>query len=116
MSPSPSSSHCRRGKLDRRQPGFIPRECGGAGGGIAGTFTAQAEPVSSRDMTGVHDDAPGGNRMDLGLNGRVALVAAASRGLGKAVATALAEEGARVAIFSRQQAAIEAAAAEVRSR
>lgn len=66
-------------------------------------------------MTGVHDDAPGGNQMDLGLNGRVALVAAASRGLGKAVATALAEEGARVAIFSRHQEAIAAAAAEVRS-
>jgi 3-oxoacyl-[acyl-carrier protein] reductase len=54
--------------------------------------------------------------MDLGLNGRVALVAAASRGLGKAVATALTEEGARVAIFSRKQEAIEAAAGEIRSR
>src|SRR5438445_3486407 len=54
--------------------------------------------------------------MDLGLNGRVSLVAAASRGLGKAVATALAEEGARVAIFSRDRDAIEAAAAEVRRR
>lgn len=54
--------------------------------------------------------------MDLGLNGRVALVAAASRGLGKAVATALAEEGTRVAIFSRSRDAIETAAAEVRSR
>jgi 3-oxoacyl-[acyl-carrier protein] reductase len=54
--------------------------------------------------------------MDLGLNGRVALVAAASRGLGKAVATALSEEGARVAMFSRRQEAIEAAAAEVRRR
>ena len=27
-----------------------------------GTSSAQAEPVSSRCMTGVHDDAPGGNR------------------------------------------------------
>jgi 3-oxoacyl-[acyl-carrier protein] reductase len=54
--------------------------------------------------------------MDLGLNGRVALVAAASRGLGQAVAVALAEEGARVAMFSRRQEAIEAAAAEVRRR
>src|SRR5205823_5997919 len=54
--------------------------------------------------------------MDLGLNGRVALVAAASRGLGKAVATALAEEGARVAMFSRRQEAIDAAAAEVKRR
>src|SRR5207248_3368716 len=31
--------------------------------------------------------------MDRGLNGRVAMIAAASRGLGKGVATALAEEG-----------------------
>jgi 3-oxoacyl-[acyl-carrier protein] reductase len=54
--------------------------------------------------------------MDLGLNGRVALVAAASRGLGKAVAATLAEEGARVALFSRQPEAIEAAAAEIRGR
>jgi 3-oxoacyl-[acyl-carrier protein] reductase len=54
--------------------------------------------------------------MDLGLNGRVALVAAASRGLGKAVATTLAEEGARVAIFSRRLEATEAAAGEIRSR
>jgi 3-oxoacyl-[acyl-carrier protein] reductase len=52
--------------------------------------------------------------MDLGLNGRVALVAAASRGLGRAVATVLAEEGARVAIFSRRQEAIDAAAVDVR--
>jgi 3-oxoacyl-[acyl-carrier protein] reductase len=54
--------------------------------------------------------------MDLGLNGRVALVAAASRGLGKAVATTLSEEGARVAIFARRPEAIEAAAAEIRGR
>jgi 3-oxoacyl-[acyl-carrier protein] reductase len=54
--------------------------------------------------------------MDLGLNGRVALVAAASRGLGKAVAHALSEEGARVAIFSRRQEAIEQAAADIRAR
>src|SRR3954452_19508337 len=55
-------------------------------------------------------------RMDLGLNGRVALIAAASRGLGKAVALTLAEEGTRVAIFSRRPEAIEAAAAQIRSR
>lgn len=39
--------------------------------------------------------------MDLGLKGKVALVTAASRGLGKAAATALAQEGARVAICAR---------------
>mgnify|MGYP000695753002 CR=1 FL=1 len=48
--------------------------------------------------------------MDLGLNGKVALVAAASKGLGYGVARALASEGAYVSICSRDEAAIEAAA------
>lgn len=41
--------------------------------------------------------------MDLGLKDQVALVTAASRGLGAAAATALAREGARVAICARNQ-------------
>jgi len=44
--------------------------------------------------------------MDLGLRGRVALVTAASRGLGRASALALAEEGAAVAICARGEAAL----------
>ena len=48
--------------------------------------------------------------MDLGLKGKVAMVAGASRGLGFAVAKALADEGARVSIASRDEAAIRAAA------
>lgn len=51
--------------------------------------------------------------MDLGIEGRPALVAAASRGLGKAVARSLAAEGARVAICSRDAGAVEAARDEV---
>ncbi len=47
--------------------------------------------------------------MDLGIHGRVALVAAASHGLGKAVALKLALEGARVAICARSEAVEEAA-------
>jgi 3-oxoacyl-[acyl-carrier protein] reductase len=39
--------------------------------------------------------------VDLGLNSRIAFVAAASRGLGKAVATALAAEGAHIACCAR---------------
>ncbi|MGH2364478.1 MAG: SDR family oxidoreductase [Chloroflexota bacterium] len=54
--------------------------------------------------------------MDLELAGKVALVAAASRGLGKACALALAREGAAVAICSRDDAAISAAAADIRQR
>ncbi|MCC6367691.1 MAG: SDR family oxidoreductase [Bryobacterales bacterium] len=40
--------------------------------------------------------------MDLGIKGKVALVAAASQGLGRGSAAALAAEGARVAILSRR--------------
>ncbi len=52
--------------------------------------------------------------MDLGLKGKVALVAGASAVLGKAVALGLAREGARIAILSRDAARIEAAAKEIR--
>ncbi len=51
--------------------------------------------------------------MDLGLTGRVAVVAAASQGLGKAVALALRAEGARVAICARREEALGRAAAEI---
>jgi 3-oxoacyl-[acyl-carrier protein] reductase len=51
--------------------------------------------------------------MDLGLKGRVAIVAAASKGLGRAVATELAREGAQVAICARNIAALEHAASEI---
>jgi 3-oxoacyl-[acyl-carrier protein] reductase len=52
--------------------------------------------------------------MDLGLNGKVALVAASSRGLGRASALALAREGARVTICARTESDLEAAADEIR--
>lgn len=48
--------------------------------------------------------------MDLGLQGRVALVTGASKGLGFAIAHALADEGVKVAITSRDQERVEAAA------
>jgi 3-oxoacyl-[acyl-carrier protein] reductase len=52
--------------------------------------------------------------MDLGLKDKVALVAAASKGLGKAAAQELAQEGAKVAIAARHQEELEAAAEEIR--
>ncbi|HLH44541.1 MAG TPA: SDR family oxidoreductase [Bryobacteraceae bacterium] len=51
--------------------------------------------------------------MNLGLTGKVAMVAGASRGLGFAVARALAKEGVRVSISSRNAEAIAAAAAAI---
>jgi 3-oxoacyl-[acyl-carrier protein] reductase len=47
--------------------------------------------------------------MDLGLKDRVAIVAASSQGLGKAVALGLAREGARLALCARAESALEAA-------
>jgi 3-oxoacyl-[acyl-carrier protein] reductase len=51
--------------------------------------------------------------VDLGIEGRVALVTGASKGLGLGVATALAREGAVVAISSGSRERIEAAAAQI---
>ncbi len=54
--------------------------------------------------------------MDLNLKGRVGLVNAASRGLGRGIAEALAAEGARLVISSRRQEAIERTAGEISAR
>ena len=51
--------------------------------------------------------------MDLGVKGKVALIAGASKGLGYAVARALAAEGAVVSISSRDEAGITAAARRI---
>ena len=51
--------------------------------------------------------------MELGLQGKVALVTAASQGLGRAIAGRLAREGMRVALCSRSEERVRAAATEI---
>jgi 3-oxoacyl-[acyl-carrier protein] reductase len=52
--------------------------------------------------------------MDLGIRDKVALVLASSKGLGRAIAVALAKEGAKVVISGRTTSALEETAKEIR--
>ena len=54
--------------------------------------------------------------MDLGISGKRAIVCGASRGLGRAVAEALAEAGVELVLNARGAQGIETAAAEIRER
>lgn len=54
--------------------------------------------------------------MDLGLKGRTAFVTGASRGIGKAIATALAAEGVNVGLFGRDVKRCQAAAKEIEAQ
>ncbi len=51
--------------------------------------------------------------MDLGLHGKVAMVAASSKGIGFATAKMLAQEGCRISICARNEEALEAAAGHI---
>ena len=52
--------------------------------------------------------------MDLELKGTVAIVGGASKGLGRACAQLLAQEGAKVTVCSRSQPDLDKAAQEIR--
>jgi 3-oxoacyl-[acyl-carrier protein] reductase len=54
--------------------------------------------------------------MDLGIAGKIALVTAASKGLGRGAAEALSAEGCRVAICARTAPEVERAAGEIAAR
>lgn len=54
--------------------------------------------------------------MDLRLAGKVAMVSGASRGIGRAIALGLADEGCRVSVCARGQAQLDATAQEARRR
>lgn len=53
--------------------------------------------------------------MDLGLNGKVAIVTGGSEGIGKAIAVCLGREGAKVAICARRAEVLERAVAEIKN-
>jgi 3-oxoacyl-[acyl-carrier protein] reductase len=54
--------------------------------------------------------------MDLGLKGKVCLITGGSRGIGKACALALAEEGCKIAICARGEEELDKTAAEVSAK
>jgi NAD(P)-dependent dehydrogenase (short-subunit alcohol dehydrogenase family) len=53
--------------------------------------------------------------MDLKLKGKLALISGSTAGIGHAIAVALAAEGARVIVNGRQQAAVDAAMAQIKA-
>jgi NAD(P)-dependent dehydrogenase (short-subunit alcohol dehydrogenase family) len=69
--------------------------------------------VSSRRRCAGEQNVLKERNMEMGLRGKVALVAAASKGLGKAAAFALAREGVNLAICARHES-VEATAEEIR--
>jgi 3-oxoacyl-[acyl-carrier protein] reductase len=77
-------------------------------------FAGRRRATYNRYRTGRRSHYDGREtQLDLGLKDKVVLVAAASRGLGRAVAAGFAAEGAKVAVFSRNEERISAAAAEI---
>ena len=73
--------------------------------------------ANARMRTATHPaywrDYEGENAMELGLQGKHAIVTGGSRGIGKAIALELAREGADVAIVARSKADLEASAREL---
>src|SRR5438270_263777 len=82
------------------------------GHGVVGPSSTRTAPMLARVAAGARPRGPppGSPAMDLRLDGKVALVTGASKGIGRAIATAFAAAGADVMISSRKQDALDEAA------
>ena len=77
---------------------------------VVGHFPRESQFWSRHILTAV----AAGSRFD--LTGRIAIVTGASRGIGGAIAEALAEQGAKVVLSSRKQEGVDAEAARINER
>ena len=85
-----------------RQIPFGPDVFAGAGQEKQEKSSMLVHPTGEGSKAGLE-----GNEMDLGLSGKAGLVAASSRGLGKATALGLAREGVNVTICARGEETLE---------
>jgi 3-oxoacyl-[acyl-carrier protein] reductase len=81
-----------------------------AGGVRGGGARGRRRP---REVVGARLASPLASTMDLGLQGRTAIVCGASEGMGLGIAEALAEEGANVVMFARRPEPLEREAAQL---
>jgi len=113
--------HWIKGDLREADPhflGFVGGPANAPRGGTAPNDTGPTTlgvPAPKLSLQRRSDDGRR-TQMDLGLEGRKALVTAASRGIGLAIAQTLAEQGCDVAICARGQEGLETAAKDLEAR